>query len=120
MNRPEQGQQVALMEWAALARGTLPELDLLYHIPNGGGRTKAEAGILKAMGVKAGIPDLFLSVARGTWHGLYIEMKSGKGRLSDAQRDMASKLIQQGYAVFTCRDWIQAKDAIRNYLAGKA
>lgn len=120
MRRPEQEQQIALMDWARLARATSPDLDLLFHIPNGGGRSKAEAGIFKAMGVKAGIPDLFLSVPNQNWHGLYIEMKSTGGRVSPEQKDVFKRLGDKGYAVFICRDWIEAKDAIRSYLADEA
>ena len=41
-----------------------PDLELLYHVPNGGSRNKAEASKLKRMGVRAGVPDLVLPVPR--------------------------------------------------------
>lgn len=41
-------------------RARLPKPWLVLHVPNGGGRSKAEAGILKAMGVLAGMPDLLV------------------------------------------------------------
>jgi len=41
-------------------RASLPKPWITWHTPNGGGRSKAEAGILKAMGVLAGMPDLFV------------------------------------------------------------
>lgn len=44
----------------AYLRATLPKPWFCFHVPNGGGRSKAEAGILKAMGVLAGMPDLFV------------------------------------------------------------
>ena len=50
-----------------IASVRLFDLDLaagwrFFHVPNGGGRTKAEAAILKGMGVKPGVADvLFLS-----------------------------------------------------------
>ncbi len=31
-----------------------------FHVPNGGGRSKAESGILKSMGVLAGVPDIII------------------------------------------------------------
>lgn len=65
----EEDEQIALFLWAKMASATMPELDLLYHIPNGGSRGKAEAGRFKASGVKAGVPDIFLPVARGGKHG---------------------------------------------------
>lgn len=44
----------------AYLRAALPKSWIVWHTPNGGGRSKAEAGILKAMGVLAGMPDLFV------------------------------------------------------------
>lgn len=63
----ESQEQIALFQWANLAVGTMPDLCMLYHIPNGGLRTKATAARLKKEGVKAGYPDIGLDVAwRGT------------------------------------------------------
>lgn len=49
---------------------------LLFAVPNGGGRSKAEAAIMKAEGVTAGVADLILLEARGGWGALCIEMKT--------------------------------------------
>lgn len=81
----EAQEQVTLFSWAAVQ--AIPELALLYHIPNGGSRHKAEAARLRAEGVRAGVPDLCLPVPRGGFHGLYIELKRLRGgRLSEQQR----------------------------------
>ena len=53
---------MSVMDWARWNQNVHPELELLYHCPNGGSRNKAEAVKLKQMGVKAGIPDLCLPV----------------------------------------------------------
>lgn len=74
----ESVEQQCLFRWAAFQSGRFPELALLYHVPNGGSRKKAEAGRFRAEGVKAGVPDLCLPVARGGFHGLYIELKRQK------------------------------------------
>lgn len=58
-------------------------------IPNGGGRSSARTGaFLKAMGLRAGAPDIVL-VVEGHAHGL--ELKAAKGRLSPAQKQAASE-----------------------------
>lgn len=57
MNRPEEQLHKACV---AYLQASLPKPWLCFHVPNGGGRSKAEAGILKAMGVVAGMPDLFV------------------------------------------------------------
>lgn len=71
----EAQEQATLFSWAEMQSGRRPELRLLFHIPNGGSRGKAEAARFKMEGVKPGVPDLFLPVPRGPWHGLFIELK---------------------------------------------
>lgn len=61
----ESVEQQCLFRWAAFQSGRFPELALLYHVPNGGSRKKAEAGRFRAEGVKAGVPDLCF--ARCPW-----------------------------------------------------
>lgn len=51
----ESVEQQCLFRWAAFQSGRFPELALLYHVPNGGSRKKAEAGRFRAEGVKAGV-----------------------------------------------------------------
>ena len=75
----EDQEQIALINWARMQEKKYPELRLLFHIPNGGSRGKAEAGRFRAMGVRAGVPDLCLPVPRGGKHGLFVEMKRTKG-----------------------------------------
>ena len=112
----EANEQEALFRWAWFMRGKYPELDLLYHIPNGGSRNRIEAANLKRQGVKAGVPDLCLPVARGRYHGLYIEMKYGKNKPSEEQNKWLDALSKQGYAVAVCYGWESAQKVITKYL----
>ncbi len=113
----ESEEQQILFEWALLQTGRYPELELLYHIPNGGSRSKAEAGRFKAEGVKSGVPDLCLPVARGGFHGLYIELKRiTGGKTSTDQRSWIEKLTEQGYRAVICRGWEEASKALIWYL----
>lgn len=114
----EHQEQAALMQVARLHEKKWPELALLHAIPNGGQRHVAVAAKLKAEGVKAGIPDLFLPVPRGNAHGLYIELKAKGGNVSDSQRKMLAALAAQGYACLVCYGWEPAWEEIQKYLAG--
>ncbi len=110
-------EQTFLFRWAAFASGKYPELDLMFHIPNGGLRSKSEAGRLKAQGVKSGVPDICLPVARGGYHGLYIELKKEhSGTVSENQKIWLSKLTHQGYYAVVCHGWEKAKETIEEYL----
>lgn len=76
-------EQIKLFNWVAYARNTYPQLDLLYHVPNGGKRNQKEAFNLKRQGVRAGVPDLCLPVSRGKYHALYIELKVGNNKATE-------------------------------------
>lgn len=113
----ESVEQQALFRWAAYQRGAYPDLALMYHVPNGGSRSRAEAGRFKAEGVQAGVPDICLPVARGIYHGLYIELKRRDGgRLHPAQRQWLDALTKQGYAAVVCMGWEDAVNEITKYL----
>jgi ADP-heptose:LPS heptosyltransferase len=118
----EEEEQIALFRWISYAQNFLPELQLLYHIPNGGYRSTTEAKRFKAAGVKAGIPDLHLPVARVVngkrYNSLYIELKVGKNTPSKQQKEVISKLKEAGNAVVVCYGSEQAQQALSEYLAG--
>lgn len=90
---------------------------LLFHIPNGGTRNAGEAANLKLQGVRAGVPDLFFAKASGPFHGLFIEMKSEKGKIRDSQRCMMALFEEQDYHAAVCYSWEEAKDKILWYLS---
>lgn len=113
----EEDEQITLFNWARMKSAKVPELTLMYHIPNGGSRGKVEAARFKAAGVKSGVPDIFLPVARGGKHGLYIELKRLKGgKVSDAQKEWIRCLREQGYRAEVCYGWKAAADVIEKYL----
>ncbi|HIT69647.1 MAG TPA: VRR-NUC domain-containing protein [Candidatus Aphodomonas merdavium] len=117
----ESVEQRALMQWAAMQRGKRPELALLYHIPNEGKRSAAQGARMRAEGLRAGVPDLCLPVARGKCHGLYIEMKRIGGKATPEQLGWLDALRAQGYAVAICQGWESAANVIESYLKeGKA
>ena len=131
---PERAMQVALFKWAAVVSATMPGAGLLFAIPNGayfGGEMKTlksgksvplaaiRARQMKGEGMKPGVPDVMLPVARGRWHGLFVELKAGS-TVSDEQAQWHAALSAQGYCVRVVRgDWQLAAKLIEDYLAGK-
>ena len=104
MKATEHAEQVSLVQWLD---ATHPEL-LYFAIPNGGNRNIITASKLKAEGVKAGVPDLFLPSLR-----IFIELKRAKGgKVSPAQKDMAQRLEACGYRVVVCKGAKEAVDVI--------
>lgn len=117
MTPTENAEQAVLFQWAELASGAHPELRLLHAIPNGGLRDGRTAAVLQRTGVKSGVPDLCLPVARGGFHGLYIELKRLKGGvLSVNQKTWLGLLAREGYKAVMCRGWESARDEIERYL----
>jgi len=105
-------EQCLLIKWASL----IPELNCLFSVPNGGHRHVAVAAKLKREGVKAGVPDLMLPIARGGFNGMFIEMKAPKGRLSDVQTIWLGRLSNNGYKAVVCFGFEDAKKSIIEYL----
>lgn len=158
----ESGEQTALFMWANMAANfgfaaadddasyevaghalatygpmhgpnAVPELHDMFAIPNGGLRDKITAGNLKREGVKAGVPDIFLPIPRGGYHGLFVEMKrretrkAGRrkasvvdraaGSTSHVQDDWIARLRARGYGAASAIGYEAARDLIRQYLA---
>lgn len=113
----EHQEQCALFEWAAWMETVWPELSLMHAIPNGGKRDIRTAAMLKAEGVKPGVPDVCLPVPRGGKHGLYIEMKRRKGgSVSAEQLKWLDSLMRKGYECHVCRGCEEARAVILDYL----
>lgn len=119
MKSLEHAEQVSLMQWWSLQcrRFGIPE-QLLFAIPNGGQRNIITAKRMKDEGVRAGIPDLFLAVPRGKFHGFFVEMKKTRGGVvSESQKACMQMLSENGYCVTVCHGFMDAQDAVKGYLS---
>lgn len=115
----EAQHQSTLMDWSEQKsiRAKWPELKLLHHIPNGGNRDAIDGARMKEQGVKPGVPDLHLPVARGKYHSLYIELKrEDRGETSDDQDWWIEELNQQGNFCEVCHGWESARRVIEWYM----
>jgi hypothetical protein len=120
MNFPESKIQQSLIQWCRWQKTKFPELQLIHAVPNGGFRHPKEAARLIREGVLAGIPDLFLPVARQSYYGLYLETKAPQGKLSPAQIKMHTLLKAQNYAVLTFYSLDQGVQILTSYLTFEA
>ena len=116
----EAKEQEALFQWAHLQKNVYPDLEMLFAIPNGGSRHKLEAYALKRQGVKAGVPDMFLAVAKGKYHGLFIELKAGSNKASDKQKIWIDKLKKQNYKAVICYGFDEAQNELLEYISQDA
>jgi hypothetical protein len=121
----EHAEQVAVIDWCFAMTRIHPGLDLIFAIPNGamlgGGRVGAiRANSLKAEGMRPGVCDLFLPVVRGKWHGMFIEMKTTIGKLSENQEEFIAGVEAQGYFTAVCYGADEAIEQLTFYLQQNA
>ena len=134
----ESRMQQAFVRWWDVAFRSLgvPDKRLLFAIPNGGARNAVTGAVLKAEGVRRGVPDLMLAVPvdgyrtngqsgdgyAEEWfssHGLFLEFKTSEGRVSEEQESMQAFLRTCGYVVAVVRGFDEAERAITRYLRGE-
>lgn len=120
-SRPEQALQKAV---AAYLRAQKPDC-IWFHVPNGGGRSRVEAAILKGMGVRAGVPDLIFIWAgnSGDQRVGFIELKAppfppsskATARPSDAQRRFISDCGRYYVPVEICRSVDHVQEILKKW-----
>lgn len=115
----EHDEQCALFAWAKLQESTMPELWLLHAIPNAGKRSIPAARWMQAEGLKKGVLDICLPVARCGKHGLYLEMKFRDNQPTAEQRQWINALTNQGYLAIAVWGFEEAVSVILGYLEGK-
>jgi hypothetical protein len=108
----EHQHQSDLFTWVDLNMNRYPELRFFHAIPNGaklpytrradGTRFSRQAVFLKREGLRSGVPDTCLPVARYVYHGLYIEMKAEDGKPTEEQVAFLNFLNEQGFLACLC------------------
>lgn len=114
-NQEEHKIQKAFFEIVKIVSKKKKHYALIHAIPNGGARDAVTGARLKAEGVLSGVPDVFVPFARGGFHGMYIEFKANKRKMTDNQVWFAENVRKLGYAhhvVFSAR---AAFDLLENY-----
>ena len=116
----EREEQAALFAWSRMSERAYPELEHMHSTQNGMAASSIrEAVLAKKAGMKPGIPDIFLPVPRGPYHGLFIELKrSGAtpSALSENQKKCLAALNEFGYRAVMCAGWESARTVILEYL----
>ena len=111
----EHDEQVKVIRWCDAHPD--PRVSRIYSHLNG---LRASIGAVikaKASGGRKGIPDLFLPIPCGGFHGLYIEMKRTKGgSLTPEQKDWIKFLGDSGYKAAVCKGHESAIEVIKKYL----
>ena len=118
-NEPELWEQQALFEWALLYENAHPELEAMFHVTNEGKRSRQNGAALRRGGLKSGVPDVWLPVANGNYHGLVIEMKAEKNRVTAEQKEWLLRQAGNGWKACACWGFEAAATIIAEYLGFK-
>lgn len=116
----EAESQAAFFAWWQFfaAVNKIPER-LCFAVPNGGARNKVVAAQLKAQGVRAGVPDVFLMIPAGGFHALVLEFKrhSEKVRPGSEQEAWIAEARLRNYNTLVVWSTDEAMRAVTAYLA---
>lgn len=93
---------------------------LMFAVPNAGRRTRSEAGMLKAEGMKAGVADIIFQIPNQHYSSLNIEMKteSKSSRQTGAQRDYEEAILATGGKYVVCRTYEEFQTVVKEYVGG--
>ena len=117
---PEAWEQEQFFRWVYANQVKHPELALCNGSMNGVRVSPSMRSRLRLQGLRPGVPDIDLPVARNGHHGLKIELKRVKGgQVSPEQKRMHTQLVEQGYRVEVCKGWKEAVAVTIEYLGGR-
>lgn len=116
MRHDEDNLQMACVRWFGLQFPGVAKL--LHHSPNGGRRNAREAARFKAMGTRAGFPDLILLLpsADGRFRFLAVELKTKSGRQSEHQKDYDRLITEHGGKYVVVRSVEEFIEVVNDYL----
>ena len=119
MKHIESAHQAQVVEWSRWAfkanPSRYPMLNMLHCSLNGVKLSGTQAKVAKGQGMLSGVPDLFLPVPKNGYHGLFIEMKSEKGRVTENQHRFLTNADSVGYKTVICYSAKEAISAIEAY-----
>lgn len=107
MRNMESQIQAAIVAWVRLVAPSC----LIFAVPNGGFRTKAEAAKLKWTGTLAGVPDLVIIDEHGLAY--FLEIKQVDGVLSQVQKDFRDMCRQRKWPWRVATSINDARDALK-------
>jgi len=132
-SKEEHQIQVGVFEWIDYQKEVFPPLKNAFAIPNGGSRNEMEAANLRKEGVRAGVWDMFIAYPKRGFHGLFIEHKTAKGKLTkdtpiyfektnliryvrEGQETWEERFKMAGYCIKVSRSVNESIDFIKWYL----
>jgi len=111
--------QKAFFQWVALqAKQDWRYLNIMAT-PNQGGFDPRWGKIRLAEGMSPGFPDISVLVPKEPYHGLFIELKTARGRVRDTQQEWIDRLVAMQYkAIIVKTDhWEELRDIVQDWMS---
>jgi len=111
MKHHEDSMQAACVRWFRLQ---YPQR-VIFAVPNGGRRNPREAARLRMQGVLSGVADLCVPEPHNGFHGMFVELKFGKNKTTDAQEKFLDAMRDRGYYTAVCYSVTDFVEAVKLY-----
>lgn len=109
----ESSDQMRLFCWIR----TRPDIHpYTFSVPNDRKTNRIMGAILKHMGLKPGVSDICVSIPKGQYHGMFIELKFGKNKPTQHQINFIDNMREKGYHALVCVGYEAARAAIEEYM----
>lgn len=111
----ERDIHLAVMNWVRLH----PKIShLVLHYPNESKRSPSYGALLKKMGMRKGVSDLFIAIANHGHHGAWIEIKTKKGKATPSQLVFLEDMRDQGYYIAITKGVDETIETLKWYCFG--
>lgn len=113
MSKAEQRLQTAIVKYIRLAYP-----NTLFTATMGGVKLNSwsQRNALKATGYLKGVADLLIFESKESYKGLFIEVKTDKGKMTKEQKEFQTNAIARGYLCICCKGFDETKNIIDDYL----
>ena len=113
MSKAEQRLQTAIVKYIKLAYP-----NTLFTATMGGVKLNSwsQRNALKATGYLKGVADLLIFESKESYKGLFIEVKTDKGRMTTEQKQFQTNALARGYLCICCKGFDETKNIIDEYL----
>lgn len=113
--QPEQAEQIKIADWMRIMHPDIP----FMHIANERKCSWQYGELLKRMGVRPGVADLFFPLFNRTCNGLFIELKVGKNKITSHQLQFLHDMRGVGYMAECCYGADEAIALIKEFYSLK-
>jgi hypothetical protein len=113
--QPEQAEQIRIADWMRIMHPDIP----FFAFANERKCSLQYGALLKRMGVKPGVSDLFFSRSNLTHHGLWLELKVGKNKPTPYQIQFLQERREEGYKAEWCIGADKAIELIKEFYSLK-